>query len=125
MLFGSAADRESTRAVQQRAMHRIVDLAGKTDLREAIALIARCDLFISNDSGLMHVAAALGIPTVAIFGSTNTVTTAPVGEKTIIVRKEVACSPCLKKTCPRDFACMDGITVGDVTAAAEELLCQS
>jgi heptosyltransferase-2 len=125
LLFGSAADRDSTGAVKRNAMHNLVNLAGKTGLREAIALIARCDLFISNDSGLMHVAAALGVPTVAVFGSTNPLTTSPVGEKTVIVRKEIECSPCLAKTCPTDFPCMDRITVDDVLGAAKGLLCRT
>ncbi|MBI4634607.1 MAG: lipopolysaccharide heptosyltransferase II [Deltaproteobacteria bacterium] len=123
LLFGSAADRDSTGAVKRNAMHNLINLAGKTGLKEAIALISRCDLFISNDSGLMHVAAALGIPTVAIFGSTNAVTTSPIGEKIVIVRKNIECSPCLRETCPGDFKCMDMITVSDVAAAAKGLLC--
>ncbi len=122
VLFGSAADRDSADAVKRHAMHRLVNLAGKTDLKEAMALISRCDLFISNDSGLMHVAAALGIPTVAIFGSTNPVTTSPVGERTVIVRRDIECSPCLRETCPADFQCMDRITVNDVVAAAKGVL---
>ena len=121
LLFGSQADEESTQGVVQHARHPFIDLAGKTNLRDAMAVMARCDLFISNDSGLMHVAAALGIPTVAIFGSTNPVTTGPVGSKTFIVRKEVPCSPCLKTTCPTDFRCMDMISVEDVYQAAKQL----
>jgi len=75
----------------------MLNLAGKTTLHEAIHLISQCRLFISNDSGLMHVAGALNIPTVAIFGSTNPVTTSPPGEKTILVHKPASCSPCLKR----------------------------
>ena len=76
--------------------------------------MARCHLFISNDSGLMHIAGALNIPTVAIFGSTNPATTSPTGEQSVVVYKGAPCSPCLKETCPTDFRCMDMISVDDV-----------
>ena len=122
ILFGSAADRESTAAVQGSAGHPLIDIAGMTNLKEAIALIARCSLFISNDSGLMHVAGALGVPTVAIFGSTNPVTTSPVGERSVVIHHDVDCSPCMKPFCPTDFRCMEGIGVEEVCAAAQKLL---
>lgn len=122
LLFGSAGDRESTAAVAQKAGRPLTDIAGKTDLREAIALISRCALFLSNDSGLMHVAGALGIPTVAIFGSTNPATTSPVGEKSVVIHRDVACSPCLKPACPTDFRCMELIGADEVCRAAQLLL---
>jgi len=122
ILFGSAGDRDSTAAVRQYAKLPLHDLAGQTSLKEAMALMSRCRLFVSNDSGLMHVAAALGVPTIAIFGSTNTVTTAPVGRRVVIIHKPVSCSPCLKQTCPTDFRCMDMIGVDDVCDAAKGLL---
>ncbi|MBN1547664.1 MAG: lipopolysaccharide heptosyltransferase II, partial [Syntrophaceae bacterium] len=122
LLFGSAGDRESTAAVSQNARYPLTDLAGATSLRDAVALISRCHLFISNDSGLMHVAGALGVPTVAIFGSTNPVTTSPMGENNIVVHKDLPCSPCLKTTCPQDFECMDLIGVEDVYGAAQCLI---
>ncbi|MBU0574973.1 MAG: glycosyltransferase family 9 protein, partial [Proteobacteria bacterium] len=79
-------------------------------------------LFISNDSGLMHVAGALGIPTIAIFGSTNPVTTSPAGVKSIVIHHDVDCSPCLKPVCPTDFRCMDLIGVEEVYTAARKLM---
>ena len=85
-------------------------------------MIARCNLFLSNDSGLMHVAGALGIPTIAIFGSTNPVTTSPAGEKSVVIHHDVACGPCLKPVCPTDFRCMEMIGVEEVYAAARKLL---
>ena len=124
-LFGSNSDKASTDAVQQHTRRPLVDLAGKTNLKETIALMARCRLFISNDSGLMHVASALGIPTIAIFGSTNPVTTGPAGNKSVIVHRDVACSPCLKETCPTDFRCMDLITVDDVYETARQILTEN
>ncbi|MBN1382090.1 MAG: lipopolysaccharide heptosyltransferase II [Deltaproteobacteria bacterium] len=122
LMMGSEGDRASLDAVQEFAKNNLVNLAGKTNLKEAIALIAKCRLFISNDSGLMHVAGALGIPTVAIFGSTNPTTTSPVGEKSVILYKDVPCSPCLKQECPTDFRCMDQISVEEVCEAARKLL---
>jgi len=122
LLFGSNSDRKRAETVQQSSNNMFLNLAGNTSLKEAIALISRCDLFISNDSGLMHVAGALGIPLVAIFGSTNPVTTSPVGKKSIVLYKNVPCSPCLKKTCPTDFRCMDLITADEVYDKAKKLL---
>jgi len=125
ILFGSSEDRKSTDAVQHNVSHKLINLAGKTNLKEAIAVIARCNLFISNDSGLMHVAGALNIPTVAIFGSTNPLTTSPVGDKSIVIYKGASCSPCLKETCPTDFRCMEMISAEEVYETAITLLTSS
>jgi heptosyltransferase-2 len=122
ILFGSGGDRESTAEVRKNARQPLIDIAGITDLKEAIALIARCSLFLSNDSGLMHVAGALGVPTIAVFGSTNPLTTSPVGEKSVVIHHPVPCAPCLKPICPTDFRCMDLIGVEEVTAAARKFL---
>ena len=108
--------------VQRLAQTKLINLAGKTTLREAIYLISQCRLFISNDSGLMHIAGALNIPTIALFGSTNPATTSPAGNKSTIVRREVSCSPCLKEKCPTDFRCMKLISVEDVFTAAQNLM---
>jgi len=122
ILFGSAGDRERTERVQRHAAHPLINLAGETTLKEAVALIHRCNLFISNDSGLMHLAGALGVPLVAIFGSTNPTTTSPPGERSRVIHKDIPCSPCLKKECPTDFRCMELIRVDDVYDAARRLL---
>ena len=114
ILFGSHDDRQSADNVQQHARNALINIAGKTNLKETIGVMARCHLFISNDSGLMHIAGALNIPTVAIFGSTNPATTSPTGEQSVVVYKGAPCSPCLKETCPTDFRCMDMISVDDV-----------
>jgi heptosyltransferase-2 len=122
ILFGSSEDRKITDLVEQHAHHPLINLAGITNLKEAIAVISRCILFISNDSGLMHVAGALNIPTVAIFGSTNPVTTSPVGERSVVIYKGASCSPCLKETCATDFRCMEMISVEEVCETAKGLL---
>jgi heptosyltransferase-2 len=124
ILFGSGGDRESTAAVQSHARHPLTDIAGKTSLKEAICLMSRCSLFVSNDSGLMHVAGALGVPTVAIFGSTDPTATSPVGNS-VVIHHDVPCGPCLKSVCPTDFRCMEMIGVEEVAAAARKLLADS
>jgi len=122
ILMGGKADGETAQEVQKSTGVELINLCGKTAVWEAVYLISQCRLFISNDSGLMHVAGALNVPTVAIFGSTNPTTTSPVGNKSVIVRREVPCSPCLKRTCPTDFRCMKLISVEDVLQVARKLL---
>lgn len=122
MIFGSKGDREVAQTVQEAMGGTAVNIAGQTDLSEAIALISRCSIFITNDSGLMHVAGALGVPTLAIYGSTNPVTTPPPGKNSVIIRKEVPCSPCLRKVCPTDFRCMEDISAAEVIEAARAML---
>jgi len=125
IILGSKADWETAEEVRKSAHVELINLAGKTNLHEAIHLISQCRLFLSNDSGLMHIAGALNIPTVAIFGSTNPVTTSPAGNKTIVVHQDVDCSPCLEETCPTDFRCMKLISVEDVFLAAQNILIPS
>ena len=122
VLFGGAADRETAEQVRTASRTDMLNLAGAAALQETVYLLSQCRVVISNDSGLMHVAAALNVPTVAVFGSTNPITTSPSGLRTAIVRKETPCSPCLKKVCPTDFHCMTDITVEDVVDAAKNLL---
>lgn len=122
ILLGGKSDRDIAEEVHRMAQTRVVNLAGQTGLKEAAYLISQCRLFISNDSGLMHIAGALNVPTIAIFGSTNPATTSPAGNQSIVVHREVSCSPCLKKTCPTDFRCMELISVEDVFAVARNIL---
>lgn len=99
-------------------------LTGKTSIKETTATIGKCDLFISNDSGLMHVASAMKVPVVAIFGPTNVEKNAPLGKHNVIVRKDTACAPCsnYRKGGCDDTICLDRITVSDVIRAVEEIL---
>jgi heptosyltransferase-2 len=100
---------------------RAINLAGQTSLREFIDCAAACRLFLTNDSGAMHIVAALGVPSVTVFGSTNPAATGPVGECAVIVREPVDCSPCLLRECPIDHRCMTRVTVERVTETALEL----
>ena len=93
-------------------------LSGRTTVRRLMALIKQCRLFITNDTGPMHIATAFGVPTVAIFGPTDPATTSPFGSRHELVRHPVDCSPCLLRECPIDHRCMQGISVEMVHAAA-------
>jgi heptosyltransferase-2 len=95
---------------------------GKTSLGEFMRALAGARLVLCNDSGAMHVASVLGVPTVAIFGSTEPLLTGPLGRRTRVVRHHVPCSPCFLRECPIDFGCMRGVTVEGVVAVAEGLL---
>ena len=121
-LFGSAAERGLCAAIAERAGPRAHNLAGETSLREYIDLAAACTVYLTNDSGPMHIAAALGVPSVAVFGATNHITTGPSARTTVVVRHPVECSPCLLRECPIDHPCMTGVTSGMVVAAAREAL---
>lgn len=99
---------------------RIINLAGKTSLRELLALINSCSIFLTNDSGPMHIAAALEIPLVALFGSTDDKRTGPYGIGKVI-HKHVECSPCFKRVCPIDFKCMKKISVEEVYQELQKL----
>jgi heptosyltransferase-2 len=98
------------------------NLAGRTTLAEFMSALAGCGLVISNDSGAMHLASALGLRTVAIFGSTEPALTGPLGPRTFVLRHHVPCSPCFLRECPIDFACMTRIAPAQVLTAADKLL---
>jgi heptosyltransferase-2 len=121
-IFGGPGEKALGQHISELMGNRCVNFCGKTSLREAVALIERCQLFITNDSGLMHVAAALDTPQIAIFGSTDHVTTSPGSPRSRIIRVPVPCSPCLKPDCPIDHRCMKNITVDMVYDAAVTLL---
>ena len=99
-----------------------LSLAGKTTLAEFIEMAAACSLYLTNDSGAMHIASALGVPTAVVFGSTDHVATGPAGHRFAIIRQPVECSPCLLRECPIDHRCMTRVTVESVAQAALELV---
>ncbi len=100
-------------------------LCGKTTLHEFMRQLARARLVISNDSGGMHLAAILGVPTIAIFGSTEPSLTGPLGKSVRVLRHHVPCSPCFLRNCPLDFSCMTSITPSQVLATCDEILQQT
>ncbi len=98
-----------------------VNLTGRTDISRLAAVISRCHLFITNDTGPMHVADAVGIPIVAVFGPTDWVVTPPFGKKHTLVRQGVDCSPCLRRSCPLGHhECMKRVNVAEVERACKE-----
>lgn len=122
ILFGTSSEIEICQQIAERMRHGPVSFAGQTRMNELPALFSRCQLFLGNDSGAMHVAAAAGLPVVAVFGSTDPEGTAPVAAKKILVRHAVACSPCFLRECPIDHRCMMRVSVEDVRCAAAKML---
>jgi len=121
-IIGSEAERPTANQIRDRLKSTTAVLSGKTSLEMLIGVLAESSLMITNDSGPMHIAAALGVPTVAIFGSTDEKATGPYGPRTRIVKHAVDCSPCLLRECPIDHRCMNLVTVDDVCRAARELI---
>jgi heptosyltransferase-2 len=120
--FGDAGTASLVHSICQHFTGNILNLAAKTDLRELMALIAVCDVFLTNDSGPMHIAAALQTPLVALFGSTSAIKTGPYGQGPCrIIHKHVSCSPCYRRVCPIDLRCMQRIEVDEVYRALQEL----
>jgi heptosyltransferase-2 len=119
-VFGSAAEKPLCDQVARVAGGR--NFAGVTPLRAFIDMTAACRLFLTNDSGAMHVASALGVPSVTVFGPTDECATGPLGPAARVVREPVDCAPCLMRECPIDHRCMTRVTSADVVLTAEELL---
>lgn len=113
LLFGSEKERDMLEEIAA-AGTGIINLGGMTDLKRAAALMSLCRVFVANDSGLLHLAAALGVPVVGLYGSTDPEATGPRGKKVKIIYKNIECSPCLMRECPSDFICMESITPEEV-----------
>ena len=125
ILFGTANELAVSNAIIAGMKRKAIDLTGKTAIAELPALLSRCQLFIGNDSGAMHVASAVGLPVVAIFGPTDPFGTAPVTPKCTIVQERPYCSPCFLRRCPTDHRCMKRVSAESVTAAARSWLVNS
>lgn len=123
LFLGDNAGRLFVHSICHDLSPRAFNLAGKTTLRELMALLSHCNALLTIDSGTMHIAAALKCPLVALFGSTCDTQTGPYGTGTVI-HKHVSCSPCFKRICPIDFKCMKQIDVEQVVSALESLLNQ-
>ncbi|MBI1292591.1 lipopolysaccharide heptosyltransferase II [bacterium] len=125
VVTGLPQERDVAQAVCDAGGPRFHNGAGEMSLRQLMAFLARCSLFLTNDSGAMHIAAALGTPLVAVFGSTDWVTTAPLSPRARIVRIDTPCAPCLLRHCPIDHRCMTGVTPGMVIEAARQELAKA
>lgn len=113
LYFGDKAGAPLVQEICRHMPDRVINLAGQTSLRELMGFIKACDVFLTNDSGPMHMASALGTPLLALFGSTSDRTTSPYqGGK--VIHKHVPCSPCYRRECPIDFRCMKQISVEEV-----------
>ncbi|RLC45646.1 MAG: lipopolysaccharide heptosyltransferase II, partial [Candidatus Cloacimonadota bacterium] len=127
IIFGGPGEVKMAKDIEEnlkaRHVENYINLAGKTDIEELCSNIGGCSLFITNDSGPMHVAAAYQVPTVAIFGPTKHKETSQwMNEKSKIVRHDIDCAPCMKRECPlKHHECMTSITASEVIEAVKEL----
>ncbi|NLH41415.1 MAG: lipopolysaccharide heptosyltransferase II [Planctomycetes bacterium] len=123
ILFSGPGEEGIIEAILDKAQVELIDTrADRVDLEMLKPLVKRCNLFVTNDTGPRHYAVAFDVPTVVIMGSTDPRYTAANLERTAVVRKELDCSPCHKKTCPRQHECMREIRPAEVLAAAERLM---
>ncbi len=138
LIFGGTKEIDATQEIERLVLtgqggrggsdqlppqRHLMNMAGQTSLRELIALISECDVFLSNDSGPMHIAYAVGTPVVALFGSTDPNLTGPAGRGNVVLKSVLPCSPCFERTCrEKDMRCMYDIASDDVFLAVKELL---
>ena len=124
-VFGSPDDRGPCERVAEMTRNRgvhVVNFTGSTGIGECLELVAGCAAFITNDSGAMHVADALGVPTVAVFGPTDPEATGPTGPLSAIVSEPVDCGPCLLHECPLDHRCMETVHAARVASEVARVL---
>jgi heptosyltransferase II len=122
ILFGTAAEANVSTAISAEMRQPPIDLTGKTAIADLPALLSQCHLFIGNDSGAMHVAAAVGLPVVAVFGPTDPLGTSAVTQRRSIVQQKPYCSPCFLRRCPTNHQCMTAVTADMVEAATNPWL---
>ena len=121
LLLGAPSERQGIAAIAAGLPAGTLNLAGRLTLRRSIAVLSRCRLFIGNDSGMMHIAAALSVPLVAVFGPTEPGSTAPLAARFRLLHHGADCAPCRRRECPTDHRCMTAVSVNEVLAAAAEL----
>lgn len=121
LYFGDPAGAPLVRSICDQLPEGVINFAGRTSLRELMGLMYHCHTFLTNDSGPMHLASALGIPLVALFGSTSDVRTGPY-KGGVVIHKHVECSPCYQRECPIDFRCMTRIESDEVLNAIKKQL---
>jgi heptosyltransferase-2 len=121
VVVGSAADRPTAQEIT-RLEPRTIDLTGRTDLPTLAGVLAAARTLVTNDSGAMHLAAALGTRVTAVFGPTDERHTRPLGEGHAVLTHDVWCRPCMLRECPLDHRCMRGVDMGAVVDAARKAL---
>jgi heptosyltransferase-2 len=124
ILFGTPGELPVSTAIAAELQRPPINLTGKTSIADLPALLSQCHLFLGNDSGAMHVAAAVGLPVVAIFGPTDPQGTAPVTPRLTIVQQKPYCSPCFLRRCPTDHRCMTAVTPAMVESALQSALAE-
>jgi heptosyltransferase-2 len=122
VLLGGDEEQPVADEVKEQLQGPVADLVGRTSLRQALGVLSQLDLLVTNDSGLMHAAAALSVPLVALFGSTDPGATGPFTSRATVIRHLQPCSPCFKRTCDVGYPCLDAISVDEVAAAARAWL---
>jgi len=122
VLLGGSKERPVADEVMEQLPGPAADLVGRTSLRQALGVLSQLRLLVTNDSGLMHAAAALSVPVVALFGSTDPGATGPFTSRATVIRHTLPCSPCFQRTCDTGYACLTAISAGEVAAAARAWL---
>jgi heptosyltransferase II len=122
ILFGTAGDAAVGLEIAEKLGEKCLNRIGQTRLEELIDELSACDLLLTNDTGTMHLAALLRVPTISIFGSTEPLRTGPLGRGHRIFRHHVECSPCFLRECPLDFRCMHAVTSAEVIAAIQQMI---
>jgi heptosyltransferase II len=122
ILFGTSGDAEIGATIEASVGANCINRIGKTTMDELIAELSECALLLTNDTGTMHLATILGVPVVAVFGSTEPSLTGPLGSARHVIRHQVECSPCFLRECPIDFRCMKAVTVDEVVESISSLL---
>ncbi|MBI5815628.1 MAG: lipopolysaccharide heptosyltransferase II [Nitrospinae bacterium] len=122
VLIGAASDKELEARTKAHAKSRPLSLVGRTGLATLAAALSRLSLYITNDTGPMHLASALGVPVVAIFGPTSPEETMPLGDNVTVIYHKADCAPCWERVCPEDHRCMASVTVDEVYGAAGKVL---
>lgn len=122
VLMGSSDESDVAEEVERLAGAGLINVVGKTSLEDAVSLLAMADVFVSNDMGLAHISAAVGTPTLVIFGPTNPETTRPFSPLAEVIRVPVDCSPCMLRDCPIDHRCMTAIEPDSVGMRVLDIL---
>jgi ADP-heptose:LPS heptosyltransferase len=122
VVVGVMRDEPIARDVLSGAKGKVEDLVGRTSLAQLIEELRGMHALVTNDTGTMHLAASLGVPVVALFGSTEPALTGPLGDDHVVIRHQVECSPCYQRECPIDFRCMDAITAEEVADRVVDLV---